>query len=91
MEIQFLKKEPHFVEFKLIGERHTFPNLLRQALLDNPDVEFVAYKLEHPLDNHSFFVLRTKSKSAKKVLLDAAKEIVDDLEDLKQAMTKALK
>ncbi len=91
MEIQFLKKQTNSIEFKLMGETHTFANLLKSHLVDDPNVEFVAYKLEHPMDKDALFILRTKSKPAKTVLLDAAKRVQEDLKELQSALDKALK
>ena len=80
MEIEFMKKAANHLEFKLLGETHTFANLLKSHLVDDPNVEFVAYKLEHPMDKDAMFVLKTKGKEAKKVLLDAAKRVQEDVE-----------
>jgi DNA-directed RNA polymerase subunit L len=91
MQLEFLKKQEKLVEFKLIGETHTFANLLRSHLVDDPEVEFVAYKLEHPMDKDALFILRTKSKPAKTVLLAAAKRVREDLKELQSAFNKALK
>jgi len=91
MEIEVLKEEKNLFEFMIKGERHTLPNLLKTKLLDEPEVEFVAYKLNHPMDNDSVFVLRTKSKDPKKVLLDALKKIDSDLDEFTKAVKKSLK
>lgn len=91
MEIEFTKKAANHVEFKLVGETHTFANLLKSHLVDDPNVEFVAYKLEHPSDKDAMFIVRTKGKDAKKVLLDAAKRVQEDVEELQGAFDKALK
>lgn len=91
MELEFIKKAANHVEFKLIGETHTFANLLKAQLVSDPAVEFVAYKLEHPQDKDALFVLKTKGKSAKSVLVDAAKRLHEELGDLKSAFSKALK
>ncbi len=91
MEIEFIKKQANMVEFKLIGETHTFANLLKSHLVDDPNVEFVAYKLEHPMDKDAVFILRTKGKPAKTVLLDAAKRVEEDVKELQGAFDKALK
>ncbi|MEK6902772.1 MAG: DNA-directed RNA polymerase subunit L [archaeon] len=91
MEIEFIKKAANHVEFKIVGETHTFANLLKSHLVDDPNVEFVAYKLEHPTDKDSIFILKTKGKEAKKVLLDAAKRVQEDVEELQGAFDKALK
>ena len=34
MKIETLKNEKDYVEFFIYGERHTFPNLLKQKLLE---------------------------------------------------------
>mgnify|MGYP001585914059 FL=1 len=91
MEIQFIKKQANAIEFKLMGETHTFANLLKSHLVDDPNVEFVAYKLEHPMDKDALFVLKTKGKPAKTVLMDAAKRLQEDLKELQGALDKALK
>ena len=91
MQLEFIKKQQNLIEFKLIGETHTFANLLQSVLVNDPNVEFVAYKLEHPMDNDSLFVLRTQGKAAKTVLLDATKRLQEELSDLKGAFEKAMK
>ena len=91
MQLEFVKKQEKLVEFKLLGETHTFANLLRTHLVDDPEVEFVAYKLEHPMDKDALFILQTKSKSAKTVLLAATKRVQEDLKELQSAFNKALK
>ncbi len=91
MDLEFIKKQANWVEFKLVGETHTFANLLKSHLVDDPNVEFVAYKLEHPLGKEALFILRTKGKPAKTVLMDAAKRLKEDLEELQGAFNRALK
>lgn len=91
MEIKVLKNEPSELEFVLKDNRHTFPNLLRSRLLEDASVQFVAYKLVHPMDPDAQFILKTKGKGAKKALEDAAKLIENDLETLKDTLEKKLK
>jgi DNA-directed RNA polymerase subunit L len=74
------------------GERHTFPNLLRNALLKDSGVTFAAYKHSHPLDSNAIFVVKTsKGKTAKKAISDACKQITEDIEELQKAFKKAFK
>ena len=91
MELKVLKNDAHEIEFVMKGQRHTYPQLLRQRLLEDSDVSFVAYKLAHPLDDDCRFILKTKGKSAKKALEDAVKQIDKDLDSLKEAIEKKLK
>ena len=37
------------IKFEIGGEGHSFPNLLRKTLLEEPSVEFAGYNIEHPL------------------------------------------
>ncbi len=91
MKIETLKNEKDYAEFFIDGERHTFPNLLKQKLLERKDVEFVSYVLEHPMDNKAKFVLKTKGKTPKKVLEEAVKDIDSDLEDFISKIKKVFK
>jgi len=91
MEIEFLSEKKNEVEFLIKGERHTFPSLLKDALLKDSSVEFAAYKLRHPMDRDSLFFLRTSGKTPKKALQEALKKIGSDLEEFASNMKKALK
>ncbi|MCR4369121.1 MAG: DNA-directed RNA polymerase subunit L [archaeon] len=91
MKVTVLKNEKESAEFLVEGERHSFPGLLKQKLLDNKDVEFVSYVLDHPLDRSARFVVKTKGKSPKKALEDACKEIESELSDFDKSVKKALK
>ena len=90
MEVEILVEKPEHLEFKMKGARHTLPNLLRETLVKDSKVEFVSYTLEHPFDNDSKFILKTKGKSAKKALADAVIEIDQELSDFKKNVKKAL-
>ncbi len=92
MKMEVLKNEKDTLEFRLEGERHSFPNLLRHKLLENKGVEYVSYVLDHPLDCSARFILKTSSgKTPKKALEEAAKEIEAELEEFGSKMKKALK
>jgi len=90
MKIEILKKEGNLLEFKIIGERHTLPNLLKDRLLNDSSVEFVSYKLDHPMDEDSLFIIKTKGKTPKKALLEASKSLEDDLAEFQKKAKKAL-
>lgn len=89
MKIEVIQNEKNSLEFYMIGERHTLANLLKEKLNKNSDVEFCAYKLDHPLDQKSRFILKTSGKSPKKLLEDAVKETKEDLETFRKAFEKA--
>ena len=91
MKIEFLEEKKNEIEFKMVGERHSFANLLKAQLLKDPEVTFVAYKLTHPLASDAVFYVRTEGKEAKKAVAEACKEISVSLKEFGQAAKKALK
>ncbi len=91
MKMEVIKNEKEMAEFRLEGERHSFPNLLRSKLLENKGVEYVSYVLDHPLDKSARFVIKTSGKTPKKALEEAAKEIESDLEEFGSKIKKAMK
>lgn len=91
MKIDVLKSEKDYAEFVIEGEKHTFPNMLKQKLLEMKDVEFVSYILEHPMANGAKFVIKTGGKSPKKVLEVAAKALDKDLDDFDKKVKSVLK
>lgn len=91
MQIKVIKNEKNLLEFKLKGERHTFPNLLVKKLQKNKEVVFAAYKLEHPSDSDSLIIVKTKKKNPKKVLVEASKEIAKETKEFAKKASQALK
>ena len=89
MEIDVKKSGSNELHFVLKGERHTFPNLLRETLLKDSSVEFAAYKLTHPLDKSAEFIVRTKGKTAKKAIQDSLKKIGKQVSEFEKAFKAA--
>ncbi|MFA4907078.1 MAG: DNA-directed RNA polymerase subunit L [archaeon] len=91
MKIEFLVEKKNEIEFKMAGERHTFPALLKAQLLKDPEVVFLAYKMPHPLASETIFYVRTEGKDAKKAVAEACREIASTTKEFGQALKKALK
>jgi DNA-directed RNA polymerase subunit L len=87
MKIEVVNNEKDSLEFFIEGERHTLPNLLREKLNTMSTVEFVAYRLDHPIDKKARFIL--KSKNPKKDLEEAIKGIRTELQEFQTAFEKA--
>ena len=60
MQAKVIRQEETLLEFEVIGEDHTFLNLLREALKDQKGVLFAAYRFPHPLLENPIFYLRTE-------------------------------
>ncbi|MHC1627851.1 MAG: DNA-directed RNA polymerase subunit L [Candidatus Nezhaarchaeales archaeon] len=91
MKIRILEKNEKSMKFEVIGEGHTFCNLLRDFLMKNPDVEFAAYRIDHPLVSNPIFYLRTRQSKPEDALKKAAEEIIKALETFKNNFMEALK
>lgn len=89
MEIEVKKSSANELRFVLKGERHTFPNLLRETLLEDGSVTFAAYTMPHPLGDDSEFIVKTKGKKAKKAVADALKKIEKRLQEFEKAFKAA--
>lgn len=91
MEFEVVKDQKNHVEFLLKGERHTFSNLLVSRLQQDSEVTFASYLLDHPLEDQSRFVVKTKAKPAKKVIEHALDKIEDELKNFESEIKKAMK
>ncbi|MCX6798680.1 MAG: DNA-directed RNA polymerase subunit L [Candidatus Diapherotrites archaeon] len=91
MELEVKNSKKNELEFVLKGERHTLPNLLRSEMLEDDAVSFVAYKLLHPFDRDSVFIVKTDGKTAKKAVSDALQRIDKQAEEFRKAFKAELK
>ena len=89
MDVEVKKSSASELQVVLQGERHTFPNLLRDTLLQDSSVEFAAYILPHPLGDKAEIVVKTKGKNAKKAVADALKKIDKQLSEFEKAFKAA--
>ena len=87
MKLEVIKNEKDTLEFYIDGERHTLANLIKDKLANNSDVDFVAYKLDHPIDQKARFIV--KAKNPKKMIENAIKEIETEISDFAKAFEKA--
>jgi len=86
MKINIIKNEKDILEFYIEGERHTLPNLLKEKIALNNEIDFVAYKLDHPLEKKARFIIR--AKNPKKILEQAIKELQTDISEFQKAFDK---
>lgn len=92
MELELVEKGDDSILVKIIGEDHTFCNMLRAELMDDENVASAVYTIEHPLTEPPKFYLKVKKdKSPERVLADAAGRVVEQLEDLRKQLQKELK
>ena len=76
MEVKIISRTKTELKIELIGEDHTFCNLLQTTLLNDKNVEIAGYDQPHPLIRSSIIYLRTKREVApEKVLLNALENL----------------
>ena len=88
MDLELIKKDKNSIEFKIKGERHSIPNLLKQKLLEDKDVDFASYKLAHPTDNDALFIVRTKKGKPEKAVKDACDKLTDEFDEFQKEIKK---
>ncbi len=71
-----MNKESNSLEFEIDGEDHTLCNALRNILLEDDDVEFVSYKIDHPTHANPIFYVKTNGqKTPTEALIDASDKL----------------
>jgi DNA-directed RNA polymerase subunit L len=78
MEVKVLQKTKNELKIEIVGEDHTFCNLLQNVLLQDKNVEIAGYDQPHPLIRSSIVYVRTKRDvSPEKTMLSALANIKD--------------
>jgi len=95
MNIKVLKKTSDEMRIEIMGEGHTFCNLLEKALLDDPAVEVGGYSLQHPLISSPevYVKMKEKRKPEKRpetALKEAAEKVRHNSREFKLSFEKAL-
>jgi len=91
MEIKVINQDKNELEFEVLGQSHTFCNLLRDFLWKNSDVEVSAYKIEHPLTSNPTMFIKTKKSSPQKALQETITSLKKMFADLEKEVLSELK
>ena len=84
MQPRIIENSRYEVKIEIQGESHSFPNLLRKTLLEEPSVEFAGYHIDHPLLASPIFTLRTKGRQAKVVMREALEKMLARTEEFRK-------
>ena len=77
--------------FEVKDESHGVCNALRHILMQNPDVEYAVYNIDHPLTGKPQMTIKTKrGKRPRTVLKKAAEELQKESSEFKKIIDKAL-
>ena len=88
MQIKYLKDEKNEVEIEL--DNTTIAEILRAYLIQDDNVEFAAWRKEHPTKN-PILKIKTEGKTASKALKDAVEKIEKELDKIQSEIKKAVK
>ena len=87
MEIEVVKESKLELELIIHGENHSLCNVLRKYLMEDDDVEYAVYGIDHPLTgaNKPNMTIKTKrSKRPRNSLLKAAKRLKEETNEFKE-------
>ena len=91
MEVRVLQKTKNELKIELVGEDHTFCNLLQSVLLQDKNVEIAGYDQPHPLIRSSIVYVRTKrDTSPEKTMLSALANIKDLNKEFNEKFDRAV-
>jgi len=91
LELKVLTKNKNELRIEIVGEDHTFCNLLQNVLLDDKNVEIAGYDQPHPLIRSSIVYLKTKREaSPEKTLLNALSSIQELNKEFNEKFAKAV-
>ncbi|MEA2053808.1 MAG: RpoL/Rpb11 RNA polymerase subunit family protein [Candidatus Thermoplasmatota archaeon] len=82
MEVVITKDKKKEFEFEIIGDS-TILNLLKKKLLENKDVDYAGWSIEHPLLSNPKFYVRVKKGEAKEIVKKVISDIKKDIEEVK--------
>ena len=80
MEIKVLQKTKNELKIEIVGEDHTFCNLLQNTLLQDKNVEIAGYDQPHPLIRSSIVYVRTKRDASPEKAMQTALRKLEKLE-----------
>jgi DNA-directed RNA polymerase subunit L len=86
MLINYLKKEKNELEIEM--DNSTVAEILRSYLSQDSDVDFVAWRRDHPFKNLTLKI-KTKGKTADKALKDAISKLSKEVDSIASEIKKA--
>jgi len=91
MEIKPIKKTKKELELEIIGEDETLLNPIKQRLLEENEVEYAEYFIDHPLIGKPKLYLKTKKENPIEVLKKTVKSLEKDVNTMLKELNEKLK
>ena len=91
VDIEIIDDKTLELTFIVKDESHGICNALRHILMQDPDVEYAVYNIDHPLTGKPEMTIKTKrGKRPRKVLAKAAAELEKESSEFKKLIDEAL-
>ncbi len=85
MKLEIISKQKDSIRFKMVDERHTISQMLKNELLLNKDVSMASYMLAHPEENECTFYVKVKDgKDVNKALTTAIDSLIEQIKDFEK-------
>ena len=89
--IEIIEDKTLELRFVIKDESHGVCNALRHILMQDPDVEYAVYNIDHPLTGKPDMTIKTKrGKRPKNALKKAATQLKEESDELKKLLDEAL-
>ncbi|WP_291767165.1 DNA-directed RNA polymerase subunit L [Caldivirga sp. UBA161] len=90
IKVKGIKLNGNYMEVMVEGEDYTVMSPLLTYILQDPEVEFATFDMDHPLLRNITLKIRTKGKDPLKVLEDAINRILSDIGELENKLMPQL-
>ena len=91
MMVKQLRLEDKMIEIMIEGEGHTFLNILTKMIQNNPEVNFTAYRIDHPHISHPRLVVSVSEGTPIEAIIEATKQLEEKSQEFIEKFTKAFK
>lgn len=90
VKVKNIKLSNDYLEVLIEGEDYTTMSPLLTYILQDPDVEFATFDMDHPLLRNITLKIKTKGKDPLKVLEDAINRILSDIGSIEEGLMRQL-
>ena len=84
--LEILRLDDRYLEIRAKGESYTLFSPLVEYLSNDPDVEYVQFDVDHPLQENVYFKLKVRRGTPLEAVQRAVNTILADLEELEKSL-----
>ncbi len=86
LNLEILRLDDRYLEIRVRGESYTLFSPLVEYLSNDPDVEYVQFDVDHPLQENVYFKLKVRRGTPLEAVQRAVNTILADLEELEKGL-----